>query len=88
MIENKHYNKIIKLISKSNNINERKSILDKYIDRFNKSSYTHKMVIYKHHLLSIRRIDCDYCGTIEIDMSQYFDISIIRDNLIESIIYK
>jgi hypothetical protein len=82
---NKHYNKIIKLISKSNNLNERKSILEKYINRFNKSSYTHKMVIYKHHFLNIRRIDCDYYGMIEIDMSQYFDISIIRDNLIESV---
>jgi hypothetical protein len=43
------------------------------------------MVIYKHHFLNIRRIDCDYYGMIEIDMSQYFDISIIRDNLIESV---
>jgi hypothetical protein len=41
MMGNKHYNKIIKLISKSNNLNERKSILEKYINRFNKSSYTH-----------------------------------------------
>lgn len=86
MIENKHYNKILKLISKSDNIDERKSMLVSYINRFNKSSYTHSMSFY-NNLLIIKRIDCGYTiKSIEIDMSQYFDVSIIRNNLIENIL--
>lgn len=86
MIENKHYNKILKLISKSDNIDERKSMLVSYINRFNKSSYTHSISFYNNNLI-IKRSDCGHSQTpIKIDMSQYFDISIIRDNLIDKLI--
>ena len=85
-MNNKYYNRVLNLILKSNNIEERKSILEKYINRFNKSSNTHSLSFYGNVLI-IKRIDCGYnIKSIEIDMSQYFDISVIRNNLIENIL--
>ena len=82
---NKHHTKIVKLLSKAP-IEKRLSIVENYIDKFNRTSENHGMSFIRN-ILKIYRIDCGYrTKELSFDLTQYFDKQSIRDELLDDLL--
>lgn len=76
-------NKIVSKIKKTNDLKKRLHIIQEYVDRYNKSSYTHYISFYNNSL-ELYRYDS---GPVDKkDLSNYLDISVIRNEVISKII--
>lgn len=81
----KHSNKIIKLVSKTYDINRRKLIAQQYCDRFNHSSNGYYLV-FRSGILYYSRQRHGGSDSIKIDISDHFDLQKIRDKKISEIL--
>ena len=81
----KHSNKIIKLVSRTYDINRRNLIAQQYCDRFNQSSNGYYL-IFRNGILYYSRQWHGGANSIKIDISEYFDLQEIRDKKITEIL--
>lgn len=78
IVLNEHSNKIIELVTKTNNISERISIAKEYCDKINEDYYLY----FRSGVL----FDFELNTFNSIDISEYFDIQKIRDKKIKDIL--
>ena len=84
---NRHYNKIIKSIEKFSDLEYRRVIIVDYCERFNQSSDGYWLYFSYDNMLCYQRKTSFSSSGQEIDLSNYLDLSYIRNEKINSILY-